>query len=150
MVAAFGGYLFRSPIFVLEEFLRFVFFFPLRVRGFRYHGMFFYLLDLGISAFWAFLGPLLYLFVIMRRSEGRRSGLEHGCASVDMLTDSRPNTPAAVVPPQAAVVLCLTRGAWRSRGLLLILRGAIVNRTYDIHKKLPGTYLTIFTDNIWS
>ena len=31
-----------------------------------------------------------------------------------------------------------------------VLRGTIVNRTYGIHINLPGTYLTIFTNNIWS
>ena len=34
--------------------------------------------------------------------------------------------------------------------VVLILRGTIVNRTYGIHKILPGTYLTIFTNNIRS
>ena len=28
--------------------------------------------------------------------------------------------------------------------IILILRGTIVNRTYGIHKNLPGIYLTIF------
>ena len=32
----------------------------------------------------------------------------------------------------------------------LLLRGAIVNGTYGIHKNLPGIYLTIFTNNFWS
>ena len=35
-------------------------------------------------------------------------------------------------------------------GWLLLLRGAIVNRTYGIHKNLPGIHLPIFTNNIWS
>ena len=31
-----------------------------------------------------------------------------------------------------------------------IWRGTIVNRTYGTHKNLPGTYLPIFTNSIWS
>ena len=34
--------------------------------------------------------------------------------------------------------------------LRLLLRGTIVNKTYGTHKNLPGTYLPIFTNNIWS
>ena len=34
------------------------------------------------------------------------------------------------------------------RSEILLLRGAIVNRTCGIHKNLPGTYLTISTNNI--
>ena len=30
------------------------------------------------------------------------------------------------------------------RSLAYILRGTIVNKTYGIHKNLPGIYLTIF------
>ena len=29
--------------------------------------------------------------------------------------------------------------------VLLLLRGTVVNRTYGLHKNLPGIYLTIFT-----
>ena len=36
------------------------------------------------------------------------------------------------------------------RSLSLLLRGTIVSRTYGTHKKLPGIYLTIFTNNFWS
>ena len=32
----------------------------------------------------------------------------------------------------------------------LALWGTIVNRTYGVHKNLPGIYLTIFTNNIRS
>ena len=32
----------------------------------------------------------------------------------------------------------------------LLLRGTIVNRTYGTRKNLPGIYLPIFTNNIWS
>ena len=39
----------------------------------------------------------------------------------------------------------------QNRGFALaILRGTTVNRTYDTHKNLPGIYVPIFTDNIWS
>ena len=46
----------------------------------------------------------------------------------------------------------------RSRKLILpsfpfmscLLRGTIVNGTYGMHKNLPGMYLTMFTNNIWS
>ena len=31
-----------------------------------------------------------------------------------------------------------------------LLRGTVVNRTCGLHKKLPGMYLTISTNNIWS
>ena len=31
----------------------------------------------------------------------------------------------------------------------LLLRGTILNRTYDIHKNLPGIYLAIFTDDLF-
>ena len=31
-----------------------------------------------------------------------------------------------------------------------VLRGAIVDRTYGRHKNLPGTYLPIFANKIWS
>ena len=45
-------------------------------------------------------------------------------------------------------------GGNRCYGVLVLVlrlsRGIIVNRTYGIHKNLPGTYLTIFTNNIWS
>ena len=34
--------------------------------------------------------------------------------------------------------------------LSLILRGGIVNRTYGLHKNLPGIYLTVITNDIWS
>ena len=33
---------------------------------------------------------------------------------------------------------------------IYLLRGTIVNRTYGAHKALPGIYLSIFTNNIWS
>ena len=33
---------------------------------------------------------------------------------------------------------------------VLVLWGATVNRTYRRHKNLPGTYFTIFPNNIWS
>ena len=32
----------------------------------------------------------------------------------------------------------------------ILLRGAIVNRTYGKHKNLPGIYLPVYTHNIWS
>ena len=41
-----------------------------------------------------------------------------------------------------------TSDARRSKRLLL--RGTIVNRTKGTDKNLPGIYLTIFTNNIWS
>ena len=38
----------------------------------------------------------------------------------------------------------------RQRTLITLLRGTIVDRTYGIHKNLPGIYFTIFTNNIWA
>ena len=32
----------------------------------------------------------------------------------------------------------------------MMLRGAIVNRTYGTQKNLPGIYVPVFTSNIWS
>ena len=34
--------------------------------------------------------------------------------------------------------------------VFVLLRGTILNGTYGTHKKLPGIYLAIFTNNIWS
>ena len=34
--------------------------------------------------------------------------------------------------------------------VFVLVRGTILNGTYGTHKKLPGIYLAIFTNNIWS
>ena len=43
----------------------------------------------------------------------------------------------------------LLRVQWNIMSPFVATRGNIVNRTYGIHKNLPGIYLPIFTNNIW-
>ena len=59
--------------------------------------------------------------------------------AVGQTHQANPTNPTLV---QYAIILIIPDGSFK------LLRGAVVNRTYGIHKKTR--YLGIFTDNIWS
>ena len=75
----------------------------------------------------------------------------------------RPQTrdcrPTGSILHSLSLLLLLLSSSWEqevlpgirviSRFLNTVLRGTILNTTYDTHKKLPGIYLAIFTNNIW-